>query len=161
MTQRRLWMLTALFVAGVPVVASAQFTPTPTDLKLINGAAPTVAICGDEKKRVQIPIDATASTTTIEVVPLSGTTVIYVCDVKFFAGGAAKIQFVSGHGTLCATALTVIDPNQPAAAGDGWVENGGGFFLFKTIAGDALCFTRDASVTAVGRLTIVQQESPP
>lgn len=135
----------------------AQFTATPTDVKLVNGQTPLVAICGDESKLTSVNINLTAATGNTEIVALSGSTVIYVCGWTLQVGGADNTQWITGTGSACGTGETDKVTFKFAADGDGAVAGNAGYMIFKTAAGGALCVERTNSVTLVGEVTYVQQ----
>lgn len=147
--------LLALFFVPVPPV-HAQFTATPTDVKLVNGAAPPAAICDDPSKVTSVNINLTASTGNSQIVALSGSTVIYVCSFALIVGGADGTQWISGTGAACATGETDKATFNFAAAGDG-IAMANQQPLFKTAAGEALCVERTNSVSLSGFASYVQQ----
>lgn len=127
------------------------------NISQVGGAAPAAAICDDPAKVLFANINEGAATGNTQHVALDGSDLIYVCAIKLQAGGASLVQLIYGTGTACATGETDIDTFEAFAAGEGYVESGGGSPLFVVPAGNALCSERGSSVTLRGRITYVQQ----
>jgi hypothetical protein len=123
----------------------------------VGGVAPIAAICNDESKLSSVNINLGAATGNTEIVPLSGSTVIYVCGWTLQVGGADGTQWITGTGTACASGETDKVTFKFAADGDGAVAGNAGYMIFKTAAGGALCVERTNSVALVGEVTYVQQ----
>jgi hypothetical protein len=142
---------------AVYLVVSTTYAQQPINVAQVGGASPVQSICDDAAKTTSININLTAGTGNTEIVPLSGTTVIYVCAYKLIVGGADGTQWIYGTGTACATGETDLDTSNFSAAGDGAGETGGGnLVLFRAPSGKALCIERTNSVTLSGRVTYAQ-----
>lgn len=107
-------------------------------------------------------VNPTTATTT-QIIALSGTTVIYVCayQVNFVGSATANTAiFKYGTGASCATGVTSISNTMfgPTATGSGsQFSMGSGIgYLFKTIAGQALCITTSAATTVGAMVSYAQ-----
>lgn len=139
---------------AVTVSGTVTATPPATD---------PCASSGITKSSVLVNI---TSATTTQLVALSGTTIVYVCNftltVSQVITTANTIKFVYGTGSACGTGTTDLTGTFGAGgitASLPMVIMGGGNTLFKTIAGNALCATTaiGASGTFQGIVTYVQQ----
>lgn len=145
------------FVLATPHPTQAQGTrDQPVNIRSINGVAPVSAICDDPSKISSVNINLTAGTGNTEIVPLSGSTLIYVCSFAFIIGGADGTQWIYGTGTACGTGETDLATFNFAAAGDG-IAMANQQPMFKAPAGKALCVERTNSVTLSGFVSYVQQ----
>lgn len=111
-------------------------------------------------------VNVTTATTT-QLVALSGTTIIYVCDYNFTISQVVTtpntIKFVYGTGASCGTGTV----NLTGLFGDGGVTAAAPIVIassstgttFKTAAGNALCVTTAIGATASfqGVITYLQQ----
>lgn len=118
--------------------------------------------CGTQAPRSHIKVAVTSATTT-ELVAISGTTSIYVCEfsltISQVVTTANTIKFVYGTGTACATGtadLTGAFGTGGVTAGIPISVNGGGF---KAPSGNALCVTTTIGASAAfhGVVSYVQQ----
>jgi hypothetical protein len=117
--------------------------------------------CADDSQVIGIPI-TTATSGNVELVAISGSTIVYVCGFDVTSVADVSIQFVSGTGTACATGETNKTGvyNLSAAAGAGMrgiVRSNGGATQFKGAAGEAMCIELSAAVQVDGLLTYVQR----
>lgn len=111
-------------------------------------------------------INITTATTT-QLVALSGTTIVYVCDFSFTVSQvvttANTLKFVYGTGASCGTGTTDLTGTFGAggvtAAAPIVVSATSVGTVFKNIAGNALCATTTIGASAffTGVLTYVQQ----
>jgi hypothetical protein len=100
----------------------------------VKGSTAQVSIQADNSKFVN---DAVA--TSLEIVPLSGSTNIYVTSYSIVAAVAENVQFVYGTGTNCGTGQVAITSNMALSANGGIARGNGQGILFKLPAGNALC----------------------
>lgn len=142
-------MLAILIAALVP--ASAQQTVAITNA--------TYDPCFDPTKIIAVPVDQSAASTDVQVLALSGSTKIYLCSGRIQGGAAGKITLRFGTGSACASSPTDIDVISVVANGDGpLILPGSGSATFEvSAAGQAFCFTRSASMTAIGHFRLVQE----
>lgn len=99
--------------------------------------------CADVTNLTTVAIDTAASGNT-QLVALSGTTRIYVCDFGFMVQGTNLVRFIYGTGTACATGQT----NLTGQFG-GLAQTGVSGRLLTTPSAQALCINNSAA-TAVG-----------
>jgi hypothetical protein len=114
------------------------------------------APCSDASQ-VDSKVISTASSGNVELVAISGSTVVYVCGFNVIAGGTVNVQFINGTGTACATGETDETGAYPLTAQAGLAVPNAGHVQFKTDAGDALCVELSAAVQIDGLLTYVQR----
>ena len=109
---------------------------------------------------------AISTATTTQLVALSGTTAVYVCNYQAVAGAGTNpsLQFVYGTGSNCGTGTTSLTGAMAtgvtvsATAPGPIFESSGGNTLFKTAAGNALCLTTAGTTPNFqGWVTYVQQ----
>src|SRR5262245_15547198 len=107
MSKRVLWIAAALIVAVVwllsGLIVRAQ---QPVNVAAVNGSTPVSAICDDPAKVTSANINLGAGTGNTEIVALSGSTIITVCDYFIQVGGADGTQWIMGTGSACATGET-------------------------------------------------------
>jgi uncharacterized protein (AIM24 family) len=114
------------------------------------------APCADASQVNSVAI-TTATSGNVQLVALSGSTVIYVCGYNAIATGTVAIQFINGTGTACATGETDETGAYPLTAQAGLAVSNGGHVQFKTDAGDALCIELSAAIQVDGLVTYVQR----
>ena len=144
----------------------AQINGTTTDdgngaigtgtLRVAQGSGSTVSSCADETQVASVPI-STATSGNVELVAISGSTVVYVCGYNAIATGTVAIQFISGTGTACATGETNKTGAYPLIANSGLAVGNGGAMQFKGAAGEAVCIELSGAVQVDGLLTYVQR----
>ena len=93
----------------------------------------------------------------MELVAISGTTVVFVCGFNVIAGGTVGVQFISGTGSACATGETNKTGVYPLVVNSGIAVGNGGAMQFKGAAGEAVCVELSAAVQIDGLLTYVQR----
>lgn len=125
-----------------------------------DGTAVTLANdpCGSTTK-TSVPID-TASSGNVQLVALSGSTVIYVCAVDFTAEATVDVQLIYGTGSACATGETDLTAPYALSTTTGLLginKGSGGYYVYKTAAGNALCIELGGAVQVNGSVTYVQQ----
>ena len=100
-----------------------------------------------------------SSATTTQLVALSGTKKIYVCDVTMsLVGTSPSAQFISGTGSACGTVDQTFTGAMVASATVGVIHLGYGGSIAVTTGGDELCLVSGATVTTeTGIVTYVQQ----
>ncbi len=147
--------LVVLLVLCGPGMAWAQ---QPINITKISGVAPIDDPCLDPAQRTVININASASTTTIELVAVSGSTRIYLCDGKIQGSAAGEIGILFGSGTTCGSNQAILDTTTITNAGDGaLLLPGAAGTLARSATARALCYTRSASMTVEGHVTYVQK----
>lgn len=94
----------------------------------------------------------TAASGTVELVPLSGTTRIFVCSFSIQSAAATNVKFQYGTGTTCGTGTTDLTGPYVFTATPSSVNLGSGYgYIFKTQAnGQALCLNNSAAVQVSG-----------
>src|SRR3990167_2260126 len=144
----------------------AQVNGTTTDdgngavgtgtLRIVQGSGSTVSSCADETQVTSVVI-STATSGNVELVAISGTTVVFVCGFNVIAGGTVGVQFISGTGSACATGETNKTGVYPLVVNSGIAVGNGGAMQFKGAAGEAVCVELSAAVHIDGLLTYVQR----
>lgn len=87
-----------------------------------------------------------------ELVALTASQTIYVCDLTLLADGAVDVQLIYGTGTACATGETNMSGLMKlVATGAGWTHDYGG--RLKTAEANALCLELSGAVAVNGILT--------
>lgn len=117
--------------------------------------------CQDASQVTSVVI-STASSGNVELVAISGSTVVYVCGFDVTAQADVSVQFISGTGSACATGETNKTGTYPliAASGAGLrglARSNGGSVQFKGAAGEAVCIELSGAVQVDGLLTYVQR----
>ena len=94
-----------------------------------------------------------------QVVALSGSTIIYVCQFSVTVTGTTPtVRLISGTGVVCATGLTGRTGAYAPLPGTYMQGGGGSATLLATAAGEALCMDVEGTSPSVqGVLTYVQQ----
>lgn len=111
--------------------------------------------CANDALVTSVPI-STATSGNVQLVAISGSTIVYVCGFDVTSAGTVNFQFVSGTGTACATGETDRTGTYQAVAQWGIVRANAGAVQFKGAAGEALCIELSGSVQVDGLLTYVQ-----
>jgi hypothetical protein len=114
--------------------------------------------------KTNLPIN-TNSTSSVQLIALSGSTSIYVCSLSLIAAGATTVAFTTGTGTACVTgnaavigSTTASIANSMALAANGGLTLGSGVgTIAKGAASSELCIILGSSVFVAGNLTYVQQ----
>jgi hypothetical protein len=117
--------------------------------------------CGDPAAVDSVAID-TATSGNVELVAISGSTVIYVCGFNVTAAADVSVQFVNGTGTACGTGETnetgLYQLSAASGAGLRGVSVGfAGAPVFKSDAGDAVCIELSGAVQVDGILSFVRR----
>ena len=86
-----------------------------------------------------------------ELVALTSSQTIYVCDLTLVSNGTVGVQVIYGTGTACATGETNMSGVLPLVANSGWSHNYDG--RLKTAASNALCLELSAAVQVDGIVT--------
>lgn len=152
--QRMTSMITAL---GTPFQAGGSIGNFPSTVDTNKGVATASTIRAETAMNATptIPINISSATTT-QIVPLSGSTSIYVTSLDFISGGIDNVTFEYGTGSNCATGTTTLTGAYPLTAQAGEARgNGGGTILFVP-SGNALCILTSANVQLSGSLTYKQ-----
>jgi hypothetical protein len=121
----------------------------------------TVSPVGSGTVNCNTPLSAIYDNSTsgnIELVAISGSTVVYVCGYEIMAEGDVGVRLVNGTGTACATGETSETPVWDLTTNSGKVLPvfGTGYY-FATDAGDALCAETDGAVAVQIQVYYVQQ----
>jgi hypothetical protein len=157
---------TALPVSGT-VTGSGTFD---FNLKQVNGTtvvegqglaasgSPRVTIARDSEicnpiNTAQVAV-AVSSSGNNELVAISGSTLIYICDLTLISDGTVGVQLIYGTGTACATGETNMSGVMSLVVNSGWTHNYNG--RLKTIAGQAFCLELSGAVAVNGILTYRQ-----
>jgi len=99
----------------------------------------------------------TATINNVQLVALSGSTVVYVCGWDVIADGTVGVQLISGTGTACGTGETDLTGVYSFQVREGKVAYaGGGNIVTKTAAGEALCIELSAAIQINGVLSYAQ-----
>lgn len=114
--------------------------------------------------KTNLPISQTG-TSSVQLVGLSGSTVIYVCSLSLIAGGATTAVLTTGTGTACVTGNAAVlgDTTANIANGLSFAANGGltlgngAGTIAKGAASSELCMILGSNVRMSGNLTYVQQ----
>ena len=117
--------------------------------------------CADATQVDSVPID-TATSGNVQLVAISGSTVIYACGFSVTSAADVNVQFINGTGTACGTGETnetgLYQLIAASGAGLRGVSVGfGGAPVFKTDAGDAACIELSGAVQVDGVFTYVQR----
>lgn len=131
-----------------------------TTLQQPDGTAVTLANdpCGSTTK-TSVPINE-ATTGNNQIIALSGSTVIYICSVDITAEATVDAQLVYGTGSDCDTGETDITGTYAFSTTTGLLginKGSGGYYVYKTAAGNALCIELGGNVQVNGSVTYVQQ----
>jgi hypothetical protein len=153
-------------IAGLLLISSS---PSPVRAQAINNGIPNYTLgldpCGSTgitKSNVAVSV-VTAATT--QIVPISGSTIIYVCDWSFTIGSStpvkAAVAFEYGGSTTCTspTLLSGAMGNEYAGSGPGMmlVNGPSAGISFSTAAASGLCLvTTGTTVSLHGQVTYVQ-----
>lgn len=92
----------------------------------------------------------TASAGNVELVALSGSTVIRVCGYNFIANGTVAVQMIYGTGTACATGETDLTGAYNLVANSGIVVQSPFWTGMAGAAGNALCIELSGAVQVSG-----------
>ena len=100
-----------------------------------------------------------SSATTTQIVALSGTMKIYVCEADVNAVGTSPtVKFITGTGSACGTLDQTLTGAMVPSATVGTIHSGYGGTLWTSNAGDELCLVSGGTVTTeTGFVTYVQQ----
>jgi hypothetical protein len=127
---------------AVPVnSANVEYTPSP---------------CSVDSLIQNVKID-TASAGNVQLVAISGSTVVTVCSYKVVASGATAFQLIYGTGTACATGETDHEGPMLLTTNSGVRDSGDGNKLFAGSAGAALCLENSNAIQVSGNVRFVQQ----
>lgn len=104
-------------------------------------------------------------TSSVQLIALSGSTVIYVCSLSLIAAGATTVAITTGTGSACVTnnaavigTTTASIANSISFAANGGLTLGNGQgTIAKGVAASELCMVLGTSVYVSGNLTYVQQ----
>lgn len=155
MRSKTLAICSALFVLFTSAAVLAQ---QPVNVTRVSGVAPITDPCLDPAKRTVFNINQSAGTSTVEMVSVSGSTRIYLCDGKIQGSAAAEITIMFGSGTTCGSNTANIDTTTITNAGDGaLLLPGASGTLARSATGRAICYSRSASTTVEGHIVYVQE----
>jgi hypothetical protein len=171
--------VTGAIPAGTALIGKVgidQTTPGTTNGVQVNAALPagsnviggvTVSAQADPcfasaKTNLAINGNSTSST---QLIALSGSTTIYICSLSLIAAGATTVAFTTGTGTACVTnnaavigSTTANIANSISLAANGGLTLGSGVgTIAKGVASSEFCMILGSSVYVAGNLTYVQQ----
>ena len=111
------------------------------------------------KINLAISFQTTSST---QLIALSGSTKIYVCSLSLIASAATVFSLTGGTGTNCGTPAALIGTTVAAhglslAANGGLTYGNGGSTVAVTGAGSEVCIVQSGAGDLSGNLTYVQQ----
>ena len=113
--------------------------------------------------KTNLPIN-TNSTSSVQLIALSGSTTIHICSLSLIAAGATTVAFTTGTGTACAssnaavigsTTANIANSISLAANGGLTIGNGQGT-IAAGAASSEFCIILGSSVYVAGNLTYVQ-----
>jgi len=125
-----------------------------------------IGYVSDDPCNSKIKLNAPFSTTSggpVSLIPLSGSTVIYVCSISAITDTAIKLSFIDGTGGACASAQHAIWGSTTAASGmslaanGGFTQGSGNGSVGVTTAASALCLLQSGTSLIAGNVTYVQQ----
>lgn len=140
-------------LAGIPVTNAGTFAVQ----------AATSDPCSSANK-TNLPISQNG-TSSVQLVALSGSTVIYVCSLSLIAAGATTVALTTGTGSACVTGNAAVIGTTTAniansmslAANGGLTLGNGAGTIAKGAASSELCMINGSNVFVSGNLTYVQQ----
>lgn len=165
---------------GIAAVAASSSSPVPVNnyAYVYNGTTwdrmrsgtqtGSVAVASADPclgaNKTNLPISQNG-TSSVQLVALSGSTVIYVCSVSLVAAGATTAVLTTGTGSACVTGNAAVlgDTTANIANGLSFAANGGltlgngAGTIAKGAASSELCMTLGTNVRMSGNLTYVQQ----
>jgi len=117
-----------------------------------------------QKTKTNLPISQNG-TSSVQLVALSGSTVIYVCSLSLIAAGATTVALTTGTGTACVTGNAAVIGSTTAnianslslAANGGLTMGSGNGSVALGAASSELCMVLGTNVFVSGNLTYVQQ----
>lgn len=112
-------------------------------------------LCGSDAVQ-SVPI-STNTSGNVQLVALSGSTVVYVCGWDVMAAGTVNVQLVYGTGSACGTGETDLTGTYQLTTQTGIARSNGGAVQTKTAAGNALCVELSGAVQIDGMVTYVQR----
>jgi hypothetical protein len=177
---RRVWLLVLVLLAGsIPASAQVQVSsPIPvTDAATGSTGAALPGKAGylgvqDSTANLSglVQCDKTAfaaiaTAANTQLVPLSGTTTIYVCsyviEIQGIVTTAGTNKLNYGTGTACATGTVQVTPDYVGSTVAGTptviAQSVGPGYLFKTTAGQALCATSTTTTVQKVFITYAQK----
>lgn len=117
-----------------------------------------------QKAKTNLPISQNG-TSSVQLIALSGSTVIYVCSLSLVAAGATTVAITTGTGTACVTGNAAVIGSTTAniansmsfAANGGLTLGSGTGTIAQGAASSELCMILGTNVFVSGNLTYVQQ----
>jgi len=114
--------------------------------------------------KTNLPISQNG-TSSVQLIALSGATVVYVCSLSLIAAGATTVAITTGTGSACVTgnaavigSTTANIANSLSLATNGGLTLGNGLgTIAKGAASSELCMINGTNVFVSGNLTYVQQ----
>jgi len=142
--------------------ALVNYGSTPTAVKALSANVYVTNLSTDPCQSPSVAKSsasvAIASASTVQIVALSGTKKIYVCDVNVTAAGTAPtVQLISGTASACGTLDQTFTGAMEPSATVGSLHLGYGGTLATTSAGDELCIVAGGTASVQGLVTFVQQ----
>lgn len=161
--------------AGTNIIGKVgidQTTPGTTNGVQVNAALPAgtnrVGYTSDDpctqKAKTNLPISQNG-TSSVQLIALSGATVIYVCSLSLIAAGATTVAITTGTGSACVTGNAAVIgsttsniANSMSFAANGGLTLGSGHgTIAQGAASSELCMILGSNVFVSGNLTYVQQ----
>ncbi len=147
--------------AGTPStsVLSVQGASSMTPI-LVTPSAPADPCFAGTKTNLPISQNGTSS---VQLIALSGSTVIYVCSLSLVAAGATTVAITTGTASACASNTTAVIgsttvANSMSLSANGGLTLGSGVgTIAKGVAAYELCMVLGTNVYVAGNLTYVQQ----
>src|SRR5882672_732771 len=144
----------ATMAASAPVAIASNQSAIP-----ISSSDPCL---GANKTNLPISQNGTSS---VQLIALSGATVVYVCSLSLIAAGATTVAITTGTGSACVTSnaavigsTTANIANSLSLAANGGLTLGNGLgTIAKGAASSELCMINGSNVFVSGNLTYVQQ----
>jgi len=144
----------ATMAASAPVAIASNQSAIP-----ISSSDPCL---GANKTNLPISQNGTSS---VQLIALSGATVVYVCSLSLIAAGATTVAITTGTGSACVTSnaavigsTTANIANSLSLAANGGLTLGNGLgTIAKGAASSELCMINGTNVFVSGNLTYVQQ----
>jgi hypothetical protein len=146
-------------LASLATIAANTGAAVPAGANIIGFVSNDVC---SQKTKLNLPISQ-SGTASVQLLPLSGSTVIYVCSLSLIAAGATTVALTTGTGAACGTGNTAVIGSTTIANSLSLTANGGltlgsgaGTVALGAAAGE-LCMVLGNNVVVAGNLTYVQQ----
>lgn len=141
------WTISQPPPTGIYGLVLPACTPQGALTAGINSTGPTAPVACDSSVAVNI-----TSATTTTLVPLSGTTMIYVCQftLEFVSGTTPSFYFEYGFGTNCIAAPVALTGTFQSTTSNNVIIAGSGYgFLFRGGVGNNLCLVSGGTTPSI------------